>query len=59
MRMRAENQGWYFVKRPFGDSTLTAAINSIAHLHVKGIVKTKMNAMNKWNAVSHLLLIIY
>ena len=36
----------------FKAATLTAAINSISHLHVKGPVKTKSNAANKWNGVS-------
>ena len=36
----------------FKAATLTAAINLISHLHVKGPVKTKSNAANKWNRVS-------
>ena len=39
----------------FKAATLTAAINSISHLHVKGPVKTKLNAANKWSGVSFLL----
>ena len=49
----------YFIKHRsevtqgcFKAATLTAAINLISHLHVKGPVKTKSNAANKWNGVS-------
>ena len=39
----------------FKPATLTAAVNSLSHLHVKGPVKNKSNTANKWNAVSFLL----
>ena len=42
----------------FKAAALTAAINSISHLHVKGPVKTKSNAANKWNGVSFDYLLI-
>ena len=40
----------------FKSATLTAAIDWISHLHVKGPVKTKLNAANKWNRVSFIII---
>ena len=36
----------------FKDSTISGAINSIAHLHVRGLIKNRTSGMNKWNLVS-------
>ena len=35
----------------FKDSTISGAINSIAHLHVRGLIKNGTNGTNKWNSV--------
>ena len=43
----------------FKSAILTAAVNSIFHLHMKGPVKTKSNTVNKWNGVSFLLFNYY
>ena len=36
----------------FKNLTITAAINSISHLHERGLVKTKVSRIHKWNVVS-------
>ena len=49
----------YFVKyqsqathSTFKSSTITGVINSISHLHERGLVKTKTSGKHRWNAVS-------
>jgi hypothetical protein len=37
----------------FKGATIAAAIDSISHLHVKGMPKNKSTGMHKWNAVSN------
>ena len=36
----------------FKNLTITVAINSISHLHERGLVKTKVSGIHKWNMVS-------
>ena len=43
----------------FKDSTISGAINSIAHLHVRGPIKNRTNGTNKWNSVSIFLPFLY
>ena len=39
----------------FKGATIAAAIQFIASLHVKGLLKNKSSGMNKWNSVSLIL----
>ena len=43
----------------FKDSTISGAINSTAHLHVRGPIKNRTNRTNKWNSVSIFLPFLY
>ena len=43
----------------FKGATIAAAIQSIASLHVKGLLKNKSSGMNKWNLVSFNLIFIF
>ena len=36
----------------FKNSTIMVAINSISHLHERGLAKTKVSGIHKWNVVS-------